>query len=143
MKRSKSITLVLLGTATLLAGCDDGTEQVQVKQQQYASRADCLQDWGNDERNCTPAPAGGGGYYYGPRYYWDHSAGYPMVIDNSGAQRPVPTARFSESSTSTSSMAKSFSSSTARVPATSSIGRAASVARGGFGGTGAHFSAGG
>lgn len=141
MKRSKSITLVLLGTAALV-GCSDNVppnQQVQVKQQQYANRADCEREWGTDSRNCSTSSSG---HVYGPRYFWNHSAGYPMVIDSSGAQRPVPTAQFANPATSGVSRAVTATTSTATVPSSSSIGRAvAPVARGGFGSTGSSFSA--
>jgi len=72
-RRSGRITLVLLGTAAALAACgdsDDGT-----RRDLYASKQDCVQDWG-DETKCEAAPPGttssrahsGGGYFYGPAY---------------------------------------------------------------------------
>ena len=72
-RRSARITLVLLGTAAALAACgdsDDGT-----RRDLYASKQDCVQDWG-DETKCESAPSGttssrphsGGGYFYGPAY---------------------------------------------------------------------------
>jgi len=67
-KRSAHITLVLLGAAALVA-CDDQTERRDL----YASKQDCVQDWG-DVTKCEPAPASatagrsGGPYYWGPGY---------------------------------------------------------------------------
>lgn len=142
MKRSRSITLVLLGTAALV-GCSDDTppnQQVQVRQQQYASKDDCLKDWANDSRNCQTSSSG---HVYGPRYFWNHSGGYPMVIDNDGAQRPVQNSYLAKPGSTSTSMGRSLAStpSTAIVPSSSSIGRAvAPVARGGFGSTGSSFS---
>ena len=70
-KRSARITLVLLGAAAL-SSCDDQSERRDV----YASRQDCVQDWG-EEKKCEPAPDSaapsgrthsGGGYFWGPLY---------------------------------------------------------------------------
>lgn len=62
-KSSRSITLVLVGVAAL-AGC---TEQ---RRDMYATREDCLADWGNKPEDCIPANPGhgAGGVYYGPSY---------------------------------------------------------------------------
>ncbi len=70
-KRSAHITLVLLGAAAL-SGCDDQSKRRDV----YASRQDCVHDWG-DEKKCEPAPDSaaptgrshsGGGFFWGPLY---------------------------------------------------------------------------
>ena len=61
-KSSRSITLVLIGVAAL-AGCSED------KRDLYATREDCLADWGNKPEDCAPATAGRtGGVYYGPSY---------------------------------------------------------------------------
>src|SRR5438132_1065633 len=70
-RRSAQITLVLLGAAAL-AGCGDDDSG---RRDLYASKQDCVQDWG-DEKKCEPAPPGttssrphsGGGYFWGPAY---------------------------------------------------------------------------
>jgi uncharacterized protein YgiB involved in biofilm formation len=72
-RRSSRITLVLIGTAALVA-CSDSTPQ---HRDVYASKQDCVQDWG-DENKCDAAPASagtgtgrshtGGGYFWGPIY---------------------------------------------------------------------------
>ena len=70
-KRSSRITLVLLGAAALTA-CADQDEQ---KRDVYASKQDCVKDWG-DETKCDPAPAAAGqgrthsgsGFFWGPMY---------------------------------------------------------------------------
>jgi uncharacterized protein YgiB involved in biofilm formation len=71
-RRSAQITLVLLGAAAI-AGCgDDDSDQ---RRDLYASKQDCVQDWG-DETKCEVAPPGttssrphsGSGYYWGPAY---------------------------------------------------------------------------
>ena len=67
-KSSARVTLVLLGVAAL-AGC---SREPQTRRDVYASREDCLADWGNKPEDCTPAtdrPRHTGGYYfYGPSY---------------------------------------------------------------------------
>ena len=70
-RRSAHITLVLLGAAAALAACGDDADRRDL----YASKQDCVQDWG-DETKCESAPPGttssrphsGGGYFYGPPY---------------------------------------------------------------------------
>ena len=93
MKRSAYVHLVLLGSAVGLYGC--GTTE-DLRQQRYASREDCLKDW-NDAANCTSAPPSGahGGYYFGPRYYWDGDAGRPVAVAADGSERTVANARIS------------------------------------------------
>ena len=69
-RRSAQISLVLIG-ATALAGCGDDDSRRDL----YASKQDCVQDWG-DEKKCEAAPAGttssrphsGHGYFWGPIY---------------------------------------------------------------------------
>jgi hypothetical protein len=59
---------VLIGAAAL-AGC--GREQ-EARRDVYASREDCLADWGNKPEDCTPATEkrhAGSGFFYGPLYY--------------------------------------------------------------------------
>jgi len=75
-KSSRSITLVLAGMAAL-AGC--GEE----KRDMYATREDCLADWGKKPEDCVPAsPSGsgrGGGVFYGPSYrvpWWGGSGSH-------------------------------------------------------------------
>ena len=69
-RRSAHITLVLLGAAAL-AGCGDDADRRDL----YASKQDCVKDWG-DESKCEQAPPGttsshphsGNGYFWGPAY---------------------------------------------------------------------------
>ncbi len=71
-KSSSRVTLVLIGVAAL-AGCGRGDDQ---RRDVYASREDCLADWGNKPEDCTPASEprhASSGYWYGPRY--THSSG--------------------------------------------------------------------
>jgi uncharacterized protein YgiB involved in biofilm formation len=71
-KSSTRVTLVLIGLAGL-AGCgDDDRRDV------YASREDCLADWGNKPEDCTPATESrhaNRGYFYGPSYRYRSSSG--------------------------------------------------------------------
>jgi uncharacterized protein YgiB involved in biofilm formation len=65
-KSSGQVTLVLIGVAAL-GGCggDDNRRDV------YATREDCLADWGNKPQDCTPATDDkhrSRGYFYGPAY---------------------------------------------------------------------------
>jgi hypothetical protein len=65
-KSSSQITLVLVGVAAL-AGCSDGESRRDL----YASREDCLADWGNKPEDCTPATESqhrSRGYFHGPLY---------------------------------------------------------------------------
>jgi hypothetical protein len=105
------VTLVLIGLAGL-AGC--GGDQRDV----YASREDCLTDWGNKPEDCTPATDSrhaGRGFFYGPSYA-HRSAG-----SSSGWGRSTG----SSSSTRSSSSGRS-----------SSWGSSGSSSRGGFGSSG-------
>jgi uncharacterized protein YgiB involved in biofilm formation len=66
-KSSTRITLVLIGAAAL-AGCGRDDE---VGRDVYATREDCLADWGNKAEDCTPATEKrhqGSGFFYGPLY---------------------------------------------------------------------------
>ena len=62
MKRSSRVTLVLIGLAAL-GGCGGQKQDV------YATREDCLADWGNKPEDCKPStnPKHAGlGYFVGP-----------------------------------------------------------------------------
>ena len=69
-KSSSRITLVILGAAALTA-C--GQNQDTLRRDVYASRDDCVKDWG-DEQKCEEqaqarASSGSrGGFWYGPAY---------------------------------------------------------------------------
>jgi len=65
-KSSSRVTLVLIGVAAL-GGCGDDDTRRDV----YATREDCLADWGNKPEDCTPATEDkhrSRGYFYGPAY---------------------------------------------------------------------------
>jgi len=71
-KSSTRVTLVLIGVAAL-AGC--GREE---RRDVYATREDCLADWGNRPQDCTAATEErhrSRGYYYGPSYTHHSSTG--------------------------------------------------------------------
>ena len=72
-KSSSRVTLVFIGIAAL-GGCggDDSRRDV------YATREDCLADWGNKPEDCTPATDDkhrSRGYFYGPSYTHRSSTG--------------------------------------------------------------------
>jgi uncharacterized protein YgiB involved in biofilm formation len=53
-KSSSQVTLVLIGAAALgtaLTGCS----KEEIRRDVYASKADCLADWGNTPQDCEPA----------------------------------------------------------------------------------------
>jgi uncharacterized protein YgiB involved in biofilm formation len=63
-KSSARVTLALIGVAAL-AGCGEQRRDV------YASREDCLADWGNKVEDCKPATDSrhsSRGYWYGPTH---------------------------------------------------------------------------
>ena len=68
-KSSGRVTLVLIGVAAL-SGCGEQRRDM------YASREDCLADWGKTPEDCAPGSGGHGGVYYGPSYripWWGSS----------------------------------------------------------------------
>lgn len=77
-KSSSHVTLVLIGAAALTAGLS-GCSKDEVRRDVYASKADCLADWGNTPTDCEPAydrPTGHGGttHYYGRPYTYSGSS---------------------------------------------------------------------
>lgn len=119
IRRSSSrVTLVLIGLAGL-AGCGDDRRDV------YASREDCLADWGNKPEDCTPATEprhASRGYFYGPAY----------VHRSPGAGGSWGRSSSSSSTTHRSSSSSSRSSSRS----SGSWGSSGSTSRGGFGSSG-------
>ena len=101
--------------------------EFDLQQTSYASREDCLEDWGSEESCKEAGPSGNNGRptYLGPRYYWDPDRGRPVIIGADGSERVATNARIGASGSHTghSSFAGSF-------------------ARGGFGGHGRGISAG-
>lgn len=155
MKRSRHIALLVLGTASMLSGCDGDAVHSQLdfaspvfeqelKQDFYTTKEDCESDWG-DSANCTPATssldstgtvAGAGsagrtsassGYSYaGPRYYWNRDLGRPIAVAPTGESRVISHGAVSRG---TSSKGRSVA--------------AGSVSRGGFGSSAHSSSSGG
>jgi uncharacterized protein YgiB involved in biofilm formation len=78
-KSSGRVTLALIGVAAL-TGCGEQKRDI------YASREDCLADWGNKPEDCTRAthPAHhASGFFYGPSYrlpWWRGSNSYPRGV---------------------------------------------------------------
>jgi uncharacterized protein YgiB involved in biofilm formation len=117
-KSSASVTLVLVGTAAL-AGC--GQQDETLRRDVYASRNDCVQDWG-DEQKCEAQAAGAtsggshGTFFLGPSYR-------PGQFGSSASNRPIGTVD-------------------AARPGSHAIATS-HISRGGFGSTGASHSSGG
>ncbi len=91
-KSSTRVTLVLLGAAAL-AGCgSSGDSDGNLRRNLYASKEDCVADWG-DPKDCEAQPAhssgGRSGYWYGPAYrYGGGTTGgsYPHSSHSIGSQ---------------------------------------------------------
>jgi len=100
-KSSGRVTLVLIGVAAL-SGC--GKDE---RRDVYASKEDCLADWGNKPEDCTPASEErhrGTGFFYGPLYAGRaFGGGSGSSWTSSGRSRSIGT-------TSSSSSGSSFSS---------------------------------
>jgi uncharacterized protein YgiB involved in biofilm formation len=108
-KSSTRVTLALIGVAAL-SGCGRGEEQ---RRDVYATREDCLADWGNKPQDCTPATEArhaSHGFWYGPSY------GIPYGYSSSSSWTPRSGARAIGSSS-----------------LGSRSGSSSSVSRGGFG----------
>ncbi len=116
MKRSHSISLVLIASASLVA-C--GPDYQDTKREIYASRDKCEEDWG-DPKNCEEETTPTGRRYYGPRYFF--SRGYPYYYPP-GGRDPAPVQKDS-----------GFSRLTEGAKSPRSLGSLSSrVVRGGFG----------
>ncbi len=79
-KSSSHISLVLIGAAALTATLS-GCAKEEMRRDVYASKQDCLADWGHTPQDCEPAydrPTGNGAntHYYGRSYpYYGGSSG--------------------------------------------------------------------
>jgi len=84
------VGLVLLG--------NHGAE-FDLQQATYASREDCLNDWGSEESCSEASPPNNAGRvtYLGPRYYWDPDRGRPVIVGADGSERVVTNARIGPS----------------------------------------------
>jgi hypothetical protein len=99
MKQSGVVQLVLLGSAFGLYAYSSHTAPHEVRQQRYASREDCIKDWG-DPDDC-PAQANGPvgqTFFLGPRYYWNPQRNLPMVLNADGSEHVATAARVSPGS---------------------------------------------
>ncbi len=85
-KSSQRVTLVLVGVAAL-SGCGEDDKRRDV----YATREDCLADWGNKPEDCTKATDprhANSGYFYGPSYgYRSGSSGSTWSGSRSSSSR--------------------------------------------------------
>lgn len=118
--------LTAAGVVGLVVLGNHGRE-FDLQQTRYASREDCISDWGSED-SCGELPgSGNNGHpaYFGPRYYWDPDRGRPVVIGPDGSERVAASARIGPAGSRTGS--SSF---------------AGVFARGGFGGIGRGISAG-
>jgi uncharacterized protein YgiB involved in biofilm formation len=103
-KSSARVTLALIGVAAL-AGCDSSEEQ---RRDVYATREDCLADWGNKAEDCKPATEArhaSQGFWYGPFY------GIPHAYSSSSGWTPRSGARAIGSSSRSSVSRGGFGSS--------------------------------
>lgn len=98
MKRSVKVPLFILGSVAALQGCSPRT-QYETRQQSYASREECLQDW-NDQESCSQDiylddhnRIHTSSYWYGPRYYWDRDINRPVQIRSDGTTRTLYNSR--------------------------------------------------
>lgn len=123
-RRSASISLVLIASTVMVAGCNQSVSAGDVAyRNSYRSAEDCRRDNGVD---CTTGGAGGRGGFYGP--YIVNSASRPAASPNAvGVEQTVLTGE--TASRINSGFAASRSSFTAR----GGFG-----AEGGFGGEGGH-----
>ena len=87
-KSSSRVTLVLIGL-TALTGCGEDDTRRDV----YASRDDCLADWGNKPEDCTPATDPkhrSSGFFYGPSYgYRSSGSGSTWTGRSSSSGRSI------------------------------------------------------
>jgi hypothetical protein len=78
-KSSITVSLVVIGAAAMagLAGC----AKEELRRDVYASKEDCLADWGNSPADCEPAydhpHSRAGTAYYGRPYIYRGSAASP------------------------------------------------------------------
>jgi uncharacterized protein YgiB involved in biofilm formation len=102
-KSSSRVTLVLIGVAAL-SGC--GKDE---RRDVYATKEDCLADWGNKPEDCTPATEQkhrSSGFFYGPLYMASMFGGRGGGLgwnSGSGSSRAVGTTSTGSSRSSISS----------------------------------------
>ena len=113
-RSSSSITLVLI-SATAISSCGQSSAPDTMSRDLYASKADCMQDWGADPAKCEPARTGSstrtttGTHFYGPAYsrgsYGSTSRSYPdgTTSEPRPGSRSIGTTNVSRSSVSSGS----------------------------------------
>ena len=85
MRKSSKVSLVIIGLAAL-GGCSEQRQDV------YASRDDCLADWGNKAEDCKPSTNpkhAGMGYFVGPmiaRSFWGSGFGSDTAGSSSSSR---------------------------------------------------------
>ena len=87
-RKSGRVTLVLMGVAAL-SGCGGGDD---TRRDVYATREDCLADWGNRPQDCTPATEprhASHGYFYGPFYGYRSSGSGSTWTSRSSSSRSI------------------------------------------------------
>ncbi len=72
-RSSTSVTLVLVGASALTACGPSPQSSNTMRRDMYASKADCMTDWGADPAKCEPAKSTSGtrtgsSHYWGPAY---------------------------------------------------------------------------
>jgi len=71
-RSSSSVTLVLVGASAMTACGQSPSPTETMRRDMYASKADCVQDWGADPAKCEPRQTRSGSssytHYYGPAY---------------------------------------------------------------------------
>ena len=80
-RSSGHVTLVLIGAATLAATLS-GCAKEDIRRDVYASKQDCLADWGNKPTDCEPAYDRRTGsaattHYYGRPYAYSGASSSP------------------------------------------------------------------
>ena len=106
-RSSAAVTLVVIGAAamTTLGGC----AKEDVLRDVYASKEDCLADWGNNPADCEPAydhpgSRGASTVYYGRPYIGNRGAGSAARSSKSiGSSSSVSRGGFGSSGRSASS----------------------------------------
>lgn len=129
MRRSKQITLSILASVVLTAGCAQEPAELSLSREQYKSKEDCINDW-NSEKDCEETRDQNRQGWYGPRYFY--YGGYPYIYRGPDTD-PTPVgnaARFSQVAPGQRSALSTGS--------TTSTGH---LTRGGFGSRGASHSA--
>jgi uncharacterized protein YgiB involved in biofilm formation len=106
-KSSTQVTLVLIGAAALgatLGGCGKD----EVRRDVYASKEDCIADWGNDPKDCEPAYDRRTGnaattHYYGRPYSYRSGTSSPSRTGKTIGSSTVSRGGFGSSARSSSS----------------------------------------